>query len=66
MHSQFCVQVLDATRHLDPVVLTGIARGSHAARKHLLLASVDMVGPLLVSSDLPRFTLHVACTLAGN
>ena len=43
VHSQYCVHVVDASKELDAVVLAGIARGSHGARKHLLLAAVELV-----------------------
>ena len=39
-HAQFTVQVLDNQAAIKPALLVGGARGSHSARKHLLLASV--------------------------
>ena len=43
VHSQYCVHVVDSKQALDPTVLAGVARGSHGARKHLLLAALDLV-----------------------
>ncbi|WIA35020.1 hypothetical protein OEZ86_003513 [Tetradesmus obliquus] len=39
-HAQFVVRVLPLGQVLNPVLFKGLARGVHAARKHLLLASV--------------------------
>lgn len=39
-HAQFTVQVLDHQAAIKPALLMGGSRGSHSARKHLLLASV--------------------------
>jgi hypothetical protein len=39
-HAQFVVRVLPLEQVLNPVLFKGLARGVHAARKHLLLASV--------------------------
>ncbi len=39
-HAQFTVRTLPWGAPLDPVLLKSIARGSHAARKHLLLATM--------------------------
>ncbi|KAL3143955.1 hypothetical protein ABBQ32_003768 [Trebouxia sp. C0010 RCD-2024] len=40
-HAQFTVQVLDHQATIKPALLVGGTRGSHSARKHLLLASVS-------------------------
>ncbi|KAL0049301.1 hypothetical protein WJX82_010782 [Trebouxia sp. C0006] len=40
-HAQFTVRILEHDTPIKPALLAGSARGSHAARKHLLLASVD-------------------------
>lgn len=40
-HAQFTVRILEHETPIKPALLAGSARGSHAARKHLLLASVD-------------------------
>lgn len=39
-HAQFTVRVLHHRAAIRPALLIGAARGSHSARKHLLLASV--------------------------
>lgn len=39
-HAQFCVRLAAFDQPYLPAVFSGIARGSHQARKHLLLASV--------------------------
>ena len=39
-HAQFTVRVLEHQAAIKPALLIGGARGSHSARKHLLLASV--------------------------
>jgi hypothetical protein len=39
-HAQFVVRVSPLEQPLNPVLFKGLARGVHAARKHLLLASV--------------------------
>jgi tRNA-intron lyase len=39
-HAQFTVRTVAWGAPLDPVLLKSIARGSHAARKHLMLASM--------------------------
>ncbi|KAL3149941.1 hypothetical protein ABBQ38_013303 [Trebouxia sp. C0009 RCD-2024] len=46
-HAQFTVQVLDHQATVKPALLVGGARGSHSARKHLLLASVYHTSLLL-------------------
>lgn len=40
-HAQFTVRVLHEQAAIRPALLIGAARGSHSARKHLLLASVS-------------------------
>ena len=42
-HAQFTVRVLDQQAAIKPALLVGGARGSHSARKHLLLALVGSV-----------------------
>ena len=42
-HAQFTVRILEHDTVIKPALLAGSARGSHAARKHLLLASVSML-----------------------
>ena len=42
-HAQFTVRILEHDTPIKPALLAGSARGSHAARKHLLLASVNML-----------------------
>ena len=39
-HAQFCVRLLPYRGRILPALLAAAARGSHQARKHLLLASV--------------------------
>jgi tRNA-splicing endonuclease subunit Sen34 len=39
-HAHFAVRLVPPGRPLDATLLCGAARGSHAARKHLLLASL--------------------------
>ncbi len=39
-HAQFCVRLLPYRARLLPALLSAAARGSHQARKHLLIASV--------------------------
>jgi tRNA splicing endonuclease len=39
-HAQFCVRVLKYDQAITPSVFSGILRGTHQARKHLLMASV--------------------------
>lgn len=39
-HAQFTVRIMSSGQVLKPALLAGSARGSHAARKHLLLAWV--------------------------
>lgn len=41
-HAQFTVRCLGHHIPIKPALLAGGARGSHAARKHLLLASVGL------------------------
>lgn len=43
-HGQFCVRVAPYHGPLLPALLAAACRGSHAARKHLLLASVEEGG----------------------
>jgi hypothetical protein len=38
--SQFCVRLLKYDQAITPSVFSGILRGTHQARKHLLMASV--------------------------
>lgn len=38
-HAQFCLRLVPLDAPLDAVLLTAACRGSHQARKHLLLAS---------------------------
>lgn len=40
-HAQFTVRILKHDTPIKPALLAGSARGSHSARKHLLLAWVD-------------------------
>lgn len=40
-HAQFCVRLLPLRAPLLPPLLAAACRGSHQARKHLLLASVE-------------------------
>jgi len=40
-HAHFAVRLVPPGRPLDATLLCGAARGSHAARKHLLLASLE-------------------------
>ncbi|DBA86336.1 TPA: hypothetical protein ACH3X2_005570 [Trebouxia sp. C0005] len=42
-HAQFTVRILEHDTPIKPALLAGSARGSHAARKHLLLASVSVL-----------------------
>jgi hypothetical protein len=49
-HAQFVVRVLPLEQVLNPVLFKGLARGVHAARKHLLLASV----------------VHSSCNMGGD
>ena len=42
-HAQYCVRVVEPSTCFSPALLAGAARGSHAARKHLLLATVKQV-----------------------
>jgi tRNA splicing endonuclease len=49
-HAQFVVRVLRLEQALNPVLFKGLARGVHAARKHLLLASV----------------VHSSCNMSGD
>lgn len=46
-HAQFTVQPIKCEQNIAAPLLLGSARGSHAARKHLLLATVSI---LLLSS----------------
>jgi tRNA splicing endonuclease len=46
-HAQFTVRVLRWEEALLPLQLQSWGRGAHAARKHLLLASVDPVSARL-------------------
>ena len=39
-HAQFCLRLLPFTQPVVPAVLAAATRGSHQARKHLLIASV--------------------------
>ncbi len=41
-HAQFTVRAIGHDVPVKPALLVGSARGSHAARKHLLLASVSL------------------------
>ena len=43
-HAQLCVRVLQHAAPLLPALLAAACRGSHQARKHLLLASVKEGG----------------------
>ena len=44
-HAMYCVRVVPPDQPVRPVLLAGAARGSHAARKHLILAFVTHVSP---------------------
>jgi tRNA-splicing endonuclease subunit Sen34 len=43
-HSHYVVRVVLPQQQLHPVVLRAVARGVHAARKHLVLAIVSTTG----------------------
>lgn len=43
-HAQFTVRALEADVPLNPHALKAAARGSHAARKHVLLATLLSAG----------------------
>lgn len=50
-HAQFTVRLLEHQAAIRPALLIGAARGSHSARKHLLLASVgSMARPWYINS----------------
>lgn len=42
-HAQFTVRVVNRQAAIKPALLVGGARGSHSARKHLLLSTVRTV-----------------------
>lgn len=41
-HAQFTVRMVQHDAPLNPMLLKATARGSHAARKHSLLATIDV------------------------
>ena len=65
-HAQFTVQPMHQDQNIAPNLLLGSARGSHAARKHLLLASVSShLWYRTVGADLPGGRQHTHSKLCG-
>jgi tRNA splicing endonuclease len=50
-HAQYVVRVMLPQQALNPSVLQGLARGVHAARKHLLLATLHPAGANGAAAD---------------
>ncbi|KAK2076916.1 hypothetical protein QBZ16_005144 [Prototheca wickerhamii] len=49
-HAQFCVRLCDHDAPLLPALLASASRGSHQARKHLLLASLAPSGEVVYTT----------------
>ena len=49
-HAQFCVRLCDHDAPLLPALLASASRGSHQARKHLLLASLAPLGEVVYTT----------------
>lgn len=49
-HAQFCVRLCDYHTPILPALLASACRGSHQARKHLLLASLEASGEVVYTT----------------